>query len=105
MLDLKALAQKVLDNLKSPVVVETFTIPSQSYAANTVKWHYNDNRVPSKTGYTAIGIVGSAQNSGSLVSNLQMLDGRIAGYTWNRTSTAVTIAVSADILFIRNDLL
>ena len=94
-----------IPTIKGAIVHEFYTIPSRSYAANSVYWHYNDNRIPTKTGYTAIGIVGYSQNSGSLVSNLDLADGKIAGYTWNRTTSAVSMAISVDILYLRNDLI
>lgn len=94
----------IANYLKGAIVHEFYTIPSMSYAANSIHWHYNDARIPTKTGYTAIGIVGFSQNSSSLVSNLELLDGRIGGYTWNRTSSAVSIAITVDILYLRNDL-
>ena len=94
----------IANYLKGAIVHEFYTIPSRSYAANSIHWHYNDARIPTKTGYKAIGIVGFAQDSSSLVSNLELLDGRIGGYTWNRTSSAVSIAITVDILYLRNDL-
>ena len=105
--DLEAILNKVLPQPieMPPVAVIDYVIPSMSYAANTTYWHYADNRVPTKSGYTFVGILGYSQNSGGLVSNLNVLDGKIAGYTWNRTASAISQSIIVNCLMIRDDLL
>jgi len=105
--DLEAILNAVLPQPieTPPVAVIDYTIPSMSYAANAAHWHYADNRVPTKSGYTFVGILGYSQNSSGLISNLSVSEGRIAGYTWNRTTSAISQPINVNCLMIRDDLL
>lgn len=111
MLDTKKLLIKILTNLKSPVIVKTFTTPSVTVAGGGSYWVYSQNWTPTAvTGYTAIGALQATPNNQSgLVCQATLLydtySTRFVGVIRNITSGSLTDTIAIPVLYIRNDLL
>lgn len=111
MVDLKILLTKILTSLKSPVKVQSTTLPSATYNANSYTWVYsNDWHAASIAGYTAIGALqATPNNSASLICqvtlNQSLYGDRFIGFVRNITSSNATDTIQIPILYIRSDLL
>lgn len=101
-----------LAKAKTPFKVQTMTLPSATYSANSTHWVYNDDvHPPAVDGYTAIGVLqGTPDNGGSaLITQVGILyedyGDRFVGFIRNVSSSAQTTTILLPILYIRNDLL
>ena len=92
-----------------PIVHEHFTLPSRNFPANAAYWFASNNiAVPTKTGYTAVGIVGVSSNSNYILVNPIINDSdptKLYGFARNLHTSAVSTTIEFDVLYVRTDLL
>lgn len=97
----------ILNEMIKPILYDTYTIPSRSYAANSTFWLYaQDYQVPEHTGYAPIGIIGTSPSQQSVLVcapliNFGSYGRRLAGYIRNASATAVTDTVALTILYVK----
>ena len=101
-----------LAKAKTPFKVQTMTLPSATYSANSTHWVYNDDvHPPAVDGYTAIGVLQGTPDSGGSALMVQVAilyedyGDRFVGFIRNTSSSAQTTTILLPILYIRNDLL
>lgn len=87
-------------------IIKRLDISSRTYTANAAYWTYTPlgEFLPKITGYTPVGYLGGACNSGGLVFALQVRpnDYHLYGMIRNVTSSAITIDVVVYILYARD---
>lgn len=111
MLDTKKLLIKILTNLKSPVKVQSTTLPSATYNANSYTWVYNNDwHAATIAGYTAIGVLQATPNNNAglicqVTLNQSLYGDRFIGLVRNITSSNATDTIQIPVLYIRSDLL
>lgn len=92
-----------------PIVHEHFTLPSRSFPANAAYWFASNNiEVPTKTGYTAVGIVGGSSYSNYILVNPLISDSdptKLYGFARNLHTSAVSTVIEFDVLYVKTDLL
>ena len=109
--DSKSTIEQIQDTLNEAIIVQTTTLPSTSYAANTATWVYSKDWHPTTVnGYTPIGVLqATPNNNNNLISQVAIIyetyGDRFVGFVRNITSSAVTDTIAVPVLYIRTSLL
>lgn len=111
MLNVKKTLNKILTNLKSPIIVDYYTSPSTSFPATTATSAYAKGwEARTIPGYTPIGVLQASPNTyGRLISQVMLNYGtygnNFVGFVFNTYSSALTDTIVIPVLYMRNDLL
>ena len=106
----KSTIERIEETLNNAVIVQTTTLPSTTYSANTATWVYSNDWHPTTiTDYTPIGALqATPNNSGQLIPQVTIIKesygDRFVGFVRNISSSNVTDTIAVPVIYIRTAL-